>query len=156
MTAYGALAGRHETSAQIMSTGAALQDNQRPVRGAHFHAGRVSPVANRARSRLCQRAPRPPEPNTHGYSLLTQLLELRFRFLQPQSHFHFPHHRDTVIKMFLRQLQIAASPVKLSQANVAMRDERAHAEGFSEGESLVIVIFGAPDVRPVFVRRDLA
>src|SRR4030095_6951166 len=37
ITAYWALARRHETPAEIMSTGTAVQDNQRPVCGAHLH-----------------------------------------------------------------------------------------------------------------------
>ena len=37
-----------------------------------------------------------------------------------------------------------------------MRDERAHAEFFSEGESLAIVVFRLPDIKGIFARRDLA
>ena len=37
-----------------------------------------------------------------------------------------------------------------------MRDERAHAEFFGEGESLTIVVFRLPDIRRIFARRDLA
>ena len=47
-------------------------------------------------------------------------------------------------------------PVELSQTNVAMRDERAHAEFFSEGESLAIVVFRLPYIKGTFARRDLA
>src|SRR5215831_13523384 len=54
MTANWMLARRHEASAQIMCTGATVQDNQRPICGPHLHAGGVSPVANRARPGLCQ------------------------------------------------------------------------------------------------------
>ena len=68
MTAHGTLARRHKVSTQIMSTGAAVQDNQSPISSPHLHTGGVPPVANRARPRLCQRASRPPEPNTHRYS----------------------------------------------------------------------------------------
>ena len=39
---------------------------------------------------------------------------------------------------------------------MAMRDERAHAEFFSEGESLAIVVFRLPDIEGIFARRDLA
>ena len=44
-------------------------------------------------------------------------------------------------EMLLCLLQITDSPVQFSQTNVAVRDERAHAEFFSEGESLAIVVF---------------
>jgi hypothetical protein len=39
---------------------------------------------------------------------------------------------------------------------VAVRDERAHAEFFGEGESLAIVVFRLADIRRIFARRDLA
>ena len=51
---------------------------------------------------------------------------------------------------------IAGAPIQFSQTDVAMRDERAHAEFFSEGESLAIVVFRLPDIKGIFARRDLA
>jgi hypothetical protein len=56
--------------------------------------------------------------------------------------------------MLLRQWQITASPIKISQTNVAMRDERSHSEFFREGESLAIVVI--PYVKRIFARGDLA
>jgi hypothetical protein len=35
-----------------------------------------------------------------------------------------------------------------------MSQERAHAEFFSEGESLAIVVFRLPDIKGIFVRRE--
>ena len=32
-----------------------------------------------------------------------------FRLFQPQSHSHIPHQRDSVLEVFLRQSQVAAS-----------------------------------------------
>ena len=58
--------------------------------------------------------------------------------------------------MLLGLLLIAYPPVQFAQTNVAMRDERAHAEFFSEGESLAIVVFRLPDIKGIFARRDLA
>src|SRR4029077_16754739 len=150
MTAHGALARRYEASAQIMSTGAAVEDNQRPVCGAHLHTGGVAPVANRARARLCQRASRPPEPNTHRYSFLTQRLQLRLRLFQPYSHFHLPHHCRRSSEMFFRLLSAPYPPIYFSQTNVAMRNARAHAEFISEIENLPIVVFCLPDIRGIF------
>ena len=37
-----------------------------------------------------------------------------------------------------------------------MRDEWAHAEFFSESESLAIVVFRLSNVKGIFLRRDLA
>jgi hypothetical protein len=53
-------------------------------------------------------------------------------------------------------MQITGSPVQFTQTNVAMRDERAHAEFFGDGESLAIVVFRLPDIKWIFARRDLA
>src|SRR6266481_4335815 len=156
MTAHGALARRYEASAQIMSTGAAVEDNQRPVCGAHLHTGGVAPVANRARPRLCQGASRPPKPNTHRYSFLSQLLEFRFCLFEPEAHLHLPHHCDRSSEMLFSLLSAPYPPVQFTQTNVAMRDERTHAELFSEGESLAIVGFCPPDIKGIFARRDLA
>src|SRR5262249_10871052 len=85
-----------------------------------------------------------------------QLLQPRFSAFQPQSHFHLPHQRDAFVEMLLRQWQITASPIKFSQTNVAMRDEWAHAEFFSESESLAIVVFRLSNVKGIFLRCDLA
>jgi hypothetical protein len=53
-------------------------------------------------------------------------------------------------------MQITASPIQFAQTDVAVRDERAHAECFSEGESLAIVVFRLPDIKGFFARYDLA
>ncbi len=58
--------------------------------------------------------------------------------------------------MFFSLLSAPYPPVQFAQTNVAMRDERAHAEFFSEGESLAIVVFRLPDIKGIFARRDLA
>src|SRR5437764_12630979 len=53
-------------------------------------------------------------------------------------------------------LPISYQPRQFSKTDVAMRDERAHAECFSESESLAIEVFRLPDIRGIFARRDLA
>src|SRR6266496_3801200 len=53
-------------------------------------------------------------------------------------------------------LPISYQPRQFSKTDVAMRDEQAHAEFFSEGESLTIVVFRLPDIKRIFARRDLA
>ena len=58
--------------------------------------------------------------------------------------------------MLLSSLQISYLPVQFAQTDVAMRDERAHAEFFSEGESFAIVVFRLPDIKGFFARYDLA
>ena len=64
---------------------------------------------------------------------------------------------DAVGEMLLAAcLPISCPPAQFAQTNVAMRDERAHAEFFSEGESLAIVVFRLADINGIFARRDLA
>ena len=58
--------------------------------------------------------------------------------------------------MLLCLLQIAYSSIQFSQTDMAMRNERTHAEFFSERESLAIVVFCLPDLRRIFVRCNLA
>ena len=58
--------------------------------------------------------------------------------------------------MLLCLMQITCSPVQFAQTDMAVRDERAHAEFFGEGESLAIVVFRLPDIKGIFARRDLA
>ena len=58
--------------------------------------------------------------------------------------------------MRLGLLRITDSPVKFAQTDVAMSDERAHAEFFSEGKSLAIVVFRLPDIKGICVRCNLA
>ena len=58
--------------------------------------------------------------------------------------------------MFFSLLPAPYPPAQFAQTNVAVRDERAHAEFFSEGESLAIVVFRLADIKGIFARRDLA
>ena len=58
--------------------------------------------------------------------------------------------------MFLSLLLFSYPPVQFAQTNMAMRDERAHAELFGEAESLAIVVFRLPDIKGIFARGDLA
>ena len=58
--------------------------------------------------------------------------------------------------MLFSLLSVPYSPVQFAQPNVAMRDEWAHAEFFSEGESLAIVVFRLADIKRIFARRDFA
>ena len=58
--------------------------------------------------------------------------------------------------MFFSLLSAPRPPVQFPETNVAMRDERAHSEFFSEGESLAIVVFRLPDIRRIFTCRNLA
>jgi hypothetical protein len=58
--------------------------------------------------------------------------------------------------MLFSLLSAPYPPVQFAQTKMAMRDERAHAEIFSEGESLAILVLRLPDIKGIFARRDLA
>jgi hypothetical protein len=58
--------------------------------------------------------------------------------------------------MLLSLLPTPDPSVQFAQPNVAMRNEGAHAEFFSEGESLAIVVFGLPHIRRIVASCDLA
>jgi hypothetical protein len=58
--------------------------------------------------------------------------------------------------MLFSLLLVPYPPIQFSQTSVAMRDERAHAEFFSEGERLAIVVFRLADIKGIFARCDLA
>ena len=49
--------------------------------------------------------------------------------------------------MFFSLLSVPYPPIQFAQTNVTMCNERAHAEFFSEGESLTIVVLGLLDIR---------
>ncbi len=53
-------------------------------------------------------------------------------------------------------LRIICPTIQLSQTEIAPGYERAHAEFFSKGESLVVVVFSIPKSRGIFVRCDLS
>src|SRR5262249_11001784 len=51
---------------QPVGTGPAIQDDERPIRGARFDTRRVAAVAKRGRPRLGQRSPGAPESDEHS------------------------------------------------------------------------------------------
>src|SRR5262249_34510983 len=85
-----------------------------------------------------------------------QFLQLRFRPVQPQPHFHLAHHCCPNSEMLLNLLPFSYSSVQFPQTNVAMSDQWTHAEFFSDGESLAVVVFGLSIITRIFVGRDIA
>ncbi len=53
-------------------------------------------------------------------------------------------------------LKIIYPPIQLAETEMAPSYERAHAELFSKGETLVIVVLSLPTTRGIFVRGDLS
>src|SRR2546422_10622603 len=57
-----------------------------------------------------------------------RLSHLRLRLLQPEPHVHLAVHRRRGGEVLLRLLTLAGAPVELAKAEVAVGDERAHAD----------------------------
>src|SRR6266851_2959604 len=68
-----------------------------------------------------------------------QLPHLRLRLLQPVRHAHLAVHRRRGGEVLLRLLASAGAPVELAEAEVAVCDERAHAELTGERQRLAVV-----------------
>src|SRR5262245_25020558 len=58
--------------------------------------------------------------------------------------------------MLFSLLSAPYPPVQFAQTHMAMSDERAHAEFFSEGKSLTMAVFRLAGIKGIFARRDLA
>src|SRR4029434_3108481 len=71
----------------------------------------------------------------------TQLLQFRLRLLQPVRHPHFAVHRRRGGEVVARVLALADAPGELAEAEVAVGDERAHAELAGEHQRLAGVAF---------------
>jgi hypothetical protein len=59
----------NEAASEVMSAGAAVQNNQSAVRGLHLHAGGVPPVANGVRPPGFASDPRVPQSRMHIVTL---------------------------------------------------------------------------------------
>ena len=66
MAAHRPRAGPHERLSQAVGPGAAVEHDERAVRGPDLDTGRVPAIAQRSRTGLRQGAARPPEPNSHA------------------------------------------------------------------------------------------
>ena len=58
--------------------------------------------------------------------------------------------------MFFSSLSAPYPPVQFAQTNVAMRDERAHAQVAGQSHCLTILIFGLRHIRNIGVQNTLA
>ena len=70
---------------------------------------------------------------------------LDLRLLQPKPHTHLAVHGGRRRGVFLRLLARARASAELAEAEVAVGDERAHAEAGGESESLPILVLGLSD-----------
>src|SRR2546426_5570263 len=85
-----------------------------------------------------------------------QIPHLRLRLLQPEPHVHVAVHRRRGGEVLLGLLALARAPGELAEAEVAVRDERAHAARLGEGQRLAVVGLAALGVEPVGMDRDVA
>src|SRR5437879_7037849 len=69
---------------------------------------------------------------------LSEAAHRRFRVLQPGTHVHRAVHRRGGREVFSGFLTLAQPSVELPEAEVAVGDERAHAQFVGEGHSLLV------------------
>src|SRR2546428_130320 len=86
----------------------------------------------------------------------SQAAQLLLRLLQPGPHVHRAVHRRGGRAVFAGVLPLACAPVELAEAEVAVGDERAHAELVGEGHGLPVGGFGLLGIRGIAMRGDLA
>ena len=84
----------------------------------------------------------------------THLMALRL--LQPEAHVHLAIHRRRRGEVLLRLLTLAHASVELAEAEVAVGDDRAHAQLNGEGHGLPEGGFGFFGSRRIAMRCDLA
>src|SRR5215510_12280405 len=85
-----------------------------------------------------------------------RLTSLPFRLLQPIRHPHLAVHRRRGSYVLVRLLALAGAPVELTETEVAVGDERAHAELSGQHQSLTVGIFGSLGLRGTVTRCNLA
>src|SRR5215475_7691105 len=73
---------------------------------------------------------------------LGEFLELRVRLLQPKAHVHLAVHGRRGGEVILRFMWLARAPGNLAEAEVAVGDQRAHAELAGERQRLAVVASG--------------
>src|SRR5262249_12928471 len=95
-------------------------------------------------------------PPSRRLMLLSGCLHLRFCFLQPVRHPHLAVHRRRGGEMLLRLLALARAPVELAEAEVAVRDEGAHAARLGECQGIAVVGLAAVGVETVRMGHDVA
>src|SRR5213593_4810052 len=76
--------------------------------------------------------------------------------LQPVRHPHLSIHRRRGSEVLLRLLALACAPVELAEAEVAVGDERAHAELAGERQRFAVICLGLFTVRWIGPGGDLS
>src|SRR5438445_13654876 len=95
-------------------------------------------------------------PTSQRSLLLTQLLQLRLRLLQPELHAHLAECACRGGKVLPGRLSLACSPVELAQSEAAVCDEWSHTKLRTAGSPFEVVRFGLADVPGCTVTCDLA
>jgi hypothetical protein len=78
------------------------------------------------------------------------------RLLQPEAHAHLAVHRRRGDEVLLRLRALACTSIELAQAEVAVRDERAHAARLGESQRLAVVGLAALAVEAVGMGCDVS
>src|SRR5712692_4008411 len=84
------------------------------------------------------------------------LPHLRLRLVQPEAHVHLAVHRRRRRQMLSGLVRLVGLPEELTQVEVAVGDERTHAEVAGQGQGLAIVAFRRLDSRRIATGDDFA
>src|SRR5215467_11965468 len=79
--------------------------------------------------------------------------QLSLRLLQIERHVHLAVHRRRGSQILARLLVLARARAQLPEAEVAVGDERAHAERLGEGQRLAVVGLAALGIELVWKDR---
>jgi hypothetical protein len=95
----------------------------------------------------------------HGFKRLERarpLISSRFCLFQPELHVHLAVHHRRGGEVLVNALGLAHLAEELAKAEVAVRDERAHAAGLGQPQRFAVVGLAALGVELVRMGRDVA
>src|SRR5262245_19263431 len=78
-----------------------------------------------------------------------EVTQFGFRLLQPEPHVHLAVHRCRDVEVLLCLVALTGLPIEPAEAEVAVRDERAHAARLGEGQCLPVVSLSALGIEVV-------
>src|SRR5262249_24369786 len=83
-----------------------------------------------------------------------EVMQFCFRLLQPEPHVHLAVHGRRGGEILARLLSLAGACEELTEAEMAVGDERTHPQFFGDGDRVVVVALSV--LRGIVAGRDLA
>src|SRR5262249_50241705 len=99
---------------------------------------------------------RQPRPQTDCAPHLSQPMHLRVRLLQPEAHLHLTIHRDCGGQERAGVITLADPPIEPAEAQIAVRDEGAHAARLGECQPLAVMGLALLGIETLGPCRDVA